>query len=137
MAPSEPNTDILDNRIDAALERRGGNGHPPSMITREELDAKFDTVKTAVDGLRHSQTVILGVVAVLAAIMIGAFGYTYSRIDRLEDKIDALPGELRGIADSLTGAITATRQQPVIILQQPAAGNLLPPDATPQTAPKQ
>lgn len=45
-----------------------------------------------------------------------------ARMDRIEDKIDALPAELRGIADSITGAISATKdgQPPVIILERPS-----------------
>lgn len=44
-----------------------------------------------------------------------------ARMDRLEDKVDALPAELRGIADSITSAITATQsgQPPVIIIERP------------------
>jgi hypothetical protein len=49
------------------------------------------------------------------------------RMDRLEAKVDALPGQLTAIANSIANAITATKQQPVIISLPPAAGSD-PPD---------
>lgn len=43
-----------------------------------------------------------------------------SRMDRTEAKVDALPGQLSAIANSIANAITATRQQPVIITLPPS-----------------
>ncbi|MGH6899968.1 MAG: hypothetical protein ACREH3_17880 [Geminicoccales bacterium] len=41
------------------------------------------------------------------------------RMNRLEARVDALPGQVTAIADSIASAITATRQQPVIITLPP------------------
>jgi hypothetical protein len=43
-----------------------------------------------------------------------------SRMDGLAAKVDALPGQLTAIANSIANAITATRQQPLIITVPPA-----------------
>jgi hypothetical protein len=47
-------------------------------------------------------------------------------MDGLEAKVDALPGQLTAIANSIASAITATRQQPVIITLPPAGGPAAP-----------
>jgi hypothetical protein len=49
------------------------------------------------------------------------------RMDRLEAKVDALPGQLTAIANSIANAITAAKLQPVIISLPPATGSA-PPD---------
>jgi signal transduction histidine kinase len=48
------------------------------------------------------------------------------RIDGLAAKVDALPGQLTAIANSIANAITATRQQPVIITLPPAEAPAAP-----------
>jgi uncharacterized protein HemX len=49
-----------------------------------------------------------------------------SRIDGLAAKVDALPGQLTAIVNSIANAITATRQQPVMITLPPAEAPAAP-----------
>ena len=86
------------------------------------------------EGLKQSQSIlkagvmgfgalVLGAVAVVIALQV----FTYSRIDRVESKVDSLPGELRnellGVVNAISTAVTATKASPpqIIIVPQGAS----------------
>lgn len=131
------------------------DGETMADITREELDAKLDRTESRVDAAvarletqfsefrgefraeaRHNSRMhqfTLAAISIFAVLMIGGAGFVVdalnTRMDRIEGQIDSLPAELRGIADSITSAITATQsgQPPVIVIERPAG-----PEATDQ-----
>lgn len=136
-----PSRSQVDDRVEQdsessaeALAHGGGPPHDSGMNER-------------IDQLSHSVSELRGTVRAaawgisLGALILTAFlGYMGlqlaqvsdevrssaarldARMDRLDQKLDALPGELRGIADSITSAITATQsgEPRTIIIERPS-----------------
>lgn len=149
---ADPNTIFIDSRIDEALDRRGGGGHHSGMddAWRNKVDGRLDglekgvsELKGTVDGMKHSQTMLAGVVGLSVAVMLGGFAILFAQINRAEDNLgqqvdklgDLMRQEFRAIraeqsaqTSAIANAITATKQQaPQVILvpapqvQQPAS----------------
>lgn len=114
--------DRTESRVDAALAR---------------LEAQFAEFRGEFRAETRSnsrmQHLILAVIALLAVAVTASMGLLLetatssetrlnARMDRIEGQVEALPAELRGIADSITSAITATQsgQPQTIILQWPS-----------------
>lgn len=50
---ADPNTTFIDSRIDEALDRRGGGGHPPGMEERlTKLETEFGYVRRDLDEIK-------------------------------------------------------------------------------------
>ena len=94
-----------------------------------DLDERIGRLEGALDGLRHSQNMLLGAIGLVAAIVLGVGVYGLQRIDNLNDAVNALPGqisaELRDISQTLAESITAARQSPPQVILMP------PPDVRP------
>jgi hypothetical protein len=77
-------------------------------------DERIGKLEGAIEGLRHSQNLTVGVVAVFAAVMIGLAVYSLQRIDQLSDRVADLPGkisaDMRDLTKTLADTITAARQ---------------------------
>jgi len=125
------------------LHGGGDDGTYDGMAGRiARLEASVDSVRAAVDSLRHAQNLTMAVVGLmLAAVLAGGF-FFIQRTDALQDKIIALPGqvstEIRDITKTLADAILAAKaQQPQVILipapapTPPAAPAPIPSPAKP------
>jgi uncharacterized coiled-coil protein SlyX len=117
-------------------------------------DERLARLEGAYDALKVVRPMTVAVIAVLLTAAIGAIAFlgvqvatTNSRIDRLNDKLDALPAklndELRAMrsdmaaqTSALANAITATKQQAPQVILVPAPQTPSPP-APPQTPNKQ
>jgi len=99
-----------------------------------DLAARLARVEVAVEGLRHSQNLTMGALAVLSAVVIGFSIYILQRIDRLQDRIDqtqasitreaaATRQELVGVTTAIANAITAAREMrpPIVVVPAPSA----------------
>jgi len=80
-----------------------------------KLEGAFDGLKMAVDGLRHGQNMIVGLLSVGFAVVIFFMGYLLTRIDNL-------PTEFERLNQTLSSAITAAQGRPpqIIIVPSPA-----------------
>jgi hypothetical protein len=139
MSDSNPNGDnvVLLNAFRSANNQirdsgpvlnLGDGGGTFDAMSNERL-AKLEG---AVEGLRATQSVLLGAIGLVLTVVI-AFGvYTVNRLDALSNRVNDLPGQissnLRDLTGTLSQAITATRQQnPQVILM--TAPELLPAPA--------
>jgi hypothetical protein len=95
----------------------GDDGQIPPMILERlaKLEGAFDGLKMAIDGLRHGQNLIVGLLSVGFAIVIFFMGYLLTRIDNL-------PTEFERLNMTLSNAITASKQQApqIILIPNPA-----------------
>jgi hypothetical protein len=102
----------------------GDNQIPPDMSERlARLEGAFDGLKMSIDGLRHGQNITIGLLSVGFAILSAFMFYMLNRIDNL-------PAEFERMNQTLSSAITATRQQAQQVI-------LLPAPQLPQTPPEQ
>jgi len=88
------------------IEPPPSSGHSPDMDAIRALTERMVRVEAAIDGLKHSQNLTIGAMAGGFALILAvtlAFGiYTLQRIDKL-------PDDFKGIADSIMATVTATR----------------------------
>jgi hypothetical protein len=152
----EPDLTLLRKRLAEAeaLAKQApieGGGGPPHVPPMNPPDERIGRLEGDVSGLKQSQNIMLGGLAVLAgliAIVVGAvvgFGIyqlqkidqTGDRIDKVSDRVAELPGkisaDLRDITRTLADAITAAKQAPTQVIMVPTP---LPPP-TPQPRPQQ
>jgi hypothetical protein len=118
-------------RKDEVGHKGGGDGpHTPKMS-----DERIGRLEGAVEGLRHSQNMLAGLIALVAAFVIGFGIYTLQKIDTLDDKVNKLPGQIsadiRDITKTLSEAITAAKQQAPQVIIMPSPQNLAPKSNTP------
>jgi len=121
-------------------ETSSGDGSGPHMP--DMPDERLPRLEGVVEGLKHGQTQLLVSIGVVAAFVVGFGIYTLQRIDqatdrveKLSDKVNALPGQINGdiraLVNVIAESITATRQQqPPQIIVVP-----IPPQQPPE--PKQ
>ena len=92
--------------------------------TFTDMSERIAKLEGAVEGLRHSQNLMLGAIGLVVALGIGYGVYSIQRLDQLNDKLVALPGqisaELRDINKTLATAITASKQTPPQVIVYPA-----------------
>ena len=113
------------------MQLAGGNGgrYIPDMGERlAKLEGAFEGLKSAIEGLRHSQNMMLGATLAGFGLLIAIGLYTLNRID-------LLPGEFQAINRTLSEAISAAKQTPpqVILIPAPAPQQ---PTITPAPQPK-
>jgi hypothetical protein len=88
-----------------------GGSYMSDMSERlAKLEGAFDGVKMSCEGLRHGQNMTMGLLGVGFAVVIFFMGYLLTRIDNL-------PTEFERLNQTLSAAITASKQQmPQVIL---------------------
>lgn len=106
------------------------------------LEKGVEGLKGSVDGVKHSQTLLAGVVALSVAVMLGGFAILFAQINRAEDnlgqqveklgelmrqEVRALRAEQSAQTSAIANAITATKQQAPQVILVPA------PQAQPQS----
>ena len=133
---------LLEGQLSAPSLDGGGNGPDmPGMNERlAKLEGAFEGLRTAIEGLRHAQNMIIGTVlgvgGILAAFIIGFGVYSLQRMDNVQRDVSALPSqisaEMRDITKTLAESITAAKQMPPQVILIPAPQL---PQPTP-TAPK-
>lgn len=95
------------------------------------MDNRLSHLEGSVEGLKHSQAMLKagvmgfgGLVLAAVAIVVALQAFTYSRVDRVESKVDALPGQIssdiQGLTRTLSSAITAAKEQPPAVVVVPA-----------------
>jgi hypothetical protein len=108
------------------------NSPAHSDMSMQERMAKLEgAFAHAFEGVRHGQNITLGAVGLAFAIITGLLVYMHR-------KIDNLPNEFQNITQTLSSAITASKQQqPQVILMQAAPPAQTPPAQAPpaQTPP--
>jgi hypothetical protein len=122
-----PSTGLLERQIDKALDSRGltggsgrgGDGNAGERLAR--LEGVFEGFNRIVEGIRHSQNLMVGLVSLLAMILIGLSVYELQRLDAMDaqlsqtnQRVTELPGkvssDLRDLTQTLAATITAARQ---------------------------
>jgi len=132
--------------MDPANTGAGGGLLPPlPPIERQEgprqtpgMEERLSKLEGQMEGHKFVNGVTLAVAAIVVSVAIGGFAYTFSRLDQIDAKVSALPGQikddLRELNRAFGDAVTATRQaqpQPPLIIQVPAP----PVHPSPPTAP--
>lgn len=122
---------VAQQRAAAETQSHGSGGGPTG---HDMSDERIGRLEGAVEGLRHSQNMLAGLIALVAAFVIGFGIYTLQKIDTIDDKVNKLPGQIssdiRDITKTLADVITATKQQtPQVILMPPPS----PPAPKPPT----
>jgi hypothetical protein len=111
-------------------------------------DERIGRLEGAIDGLRHAQNLTIGAVGILGAfiaiftaVVIGLGVYELQRIDQLNDKVSALPGqisaELRDLTKTLAATITAARQPAPQPEQPPRGGGGSDRSGSPPVGPRE
>lgn len=89
------------------------------------MGERLARLEGALDGLRRHQDFVLAAIALLAALMIGFGVYGLQRIDAVDARVSALPGQisadLRDISRTLAASITAAKQSPPAVIYIPPA----------------
>jgi hypothetical protein len=114
-----------------SVQYGGGNGPQLQMS-----DERIGRLEGAMEGLKHSQNVMLGAIGLLVAIVVGLGVYGITRLDQLSDRVNSLPGqigaELRDITRTLAESITAAKQQPPQVILLPAVPQQTPTPPQPE-----
>lgn len=102
-----------------------GDGGGDTNAMRDRLTR----LEGVVAGLADRVTTLTVVLGFLLTALLGVTTYAVTRMDKLEDKIDDIPGKLansnRDLITTLSSAITATRQQApqVLLVPNPTSGH--------------
>jgi hypothetical protein len=99
----------------------GSHGAVMDDSWRSAVDNRLGELKGALDGLRHSFTILAGAVGLLATLTVFGFGFLGVQINRIDGKIDSIPQrlteEFRAMrtdmaaqTSAIANSITATRQ---------------------------
>jgi len=81
-----------------------GNGTDGMTDRLSRIESTCEGLKTAIEGIRHTQNLIIAVIAIGFGLFVAIAGYTLT-------KIDALPEDFLRMNAALSGAITAAKQQ--------------------------
>jgi len=84
------------------------------------VEGEIHGLREAVSSLRHSQTIIAGVMALGFTFLLAAVGFSITQIDRLNDRFDALPGQFMQMNQTLAAAINAAHANPPQVILMPA-----------------
>jgi hypothetical protein len=101
----------------SGLEGGSGDGQIPS-----DMSERVARLEAAVKGLRDGINIVLAVVGVVVLILL----YAITRIDTVNDRVNALPNQisadLRDIVKMIAETSTAAKQQPpqVILVPEPS-----------------
>lgn len=104
----------------------GGSGGAAGGNDGADMNERIGRLEGAIEGLRHSENLVLGVIVFVGALLIGLGTYSLTRVDQLNDKIVAVPAQvsadMRDLTKTLAATITASKQQApqVILLPTPS-----------------
>ena len=90
-----------------------------------KLEGAFEGLRDLIEGVRHSQNILMGLVGVGFAIMVAVLVYAITRIDNL-------PVDFERMNQTLSQAIIAAKQQPQQIIVVPS----VPPQQSPAPLPQ-
>jgi hypothetical protein len=68
---------------------------------RSSVDNRLGELRGALDGLRHSFTILAGAVGLIATVMVFGFGFFGVQFNRLDGKIDALSNTLNAKIEAI------------------------------------
>lgn len=104
----------------------------PAMAERDpNLESRMSGVESsmarlegAVEGLKHSQNIMLGVLGLAFTIGVFGGGYLLTRVDALGDAVSALPQQInsnlielnKALSESITAARSGQQPQPNVIV---------------------
>lgn len=112
------NGELERNYNAAPLNTSGSDG------TFGGMNDRLSKLEGSYDGLKQSQTIMIGTVAIVSALLLGSMLYLVARVDALGTQVGDLPAkvatELRDINKTLATAITASKQQPPQVIVYPA-----------------
>lgn len=89
----------------------GGGDGPSERLAR--MEGRIDGLRDAIDSLRHAQNLFMGLAGIAVAILIFVIGYAITRIDNL-------PADFERMNQTLSQAITASKQQAPQVILLPA-----------------
>lgn len=86
-----------------------------------DMNERLAKLEEAISGLKDRLTWTTAIFAIILSFLSGLLVYSLNKTDRIEDKIDEIPGKvnlsLQQIVSTLSASITAARQQaPQVIL---------------------
>src|SRR4051794_17783077 len=111
-------TDLLKRRISAVESSANMEGKTVPETTIKSIDGggsdshgpstgeRLGRLEGAVEGLKHSQNLLTALVALVAAVVVGFGVYTLQRIDQVNDKVNALPGQIASEIRDLTKSLS-------------------------------
>jgi hypothetical protein len=99
----------------------GGGGGNTIGERLARLEGVFEGFNRIVEGIRHSQNLMIGLVSLLALILIGLSVYELQRLDAMDaqiaqtnQRVSEVPGkvstDVRELTQTLANVITAARQ---------------------------
>jgi hypothetical protein len=101
---------LAQAKAESGSARQGGDG-PQGPEMNDERIGKLEGM---VDGLKHGQTQLLVAIGIVAAFVIGFGFYSVQKIDAVNEKVNALPSQIRtellDLTKTLADEITATKQ---------------------------
>lgn len=150
----QPNYNILDARIDKALDARGlahggGGGNIGGMAHDErvsKLEVEVGTIKGSLDWAKIAVSivgaVVLGGFAILITMTLNLSGKVDAQSAAMSAKIDAISttitdefraqrADQAAQTSAVANAIAAAKQQPPIVLLQPAPTDPVAPATAP------
>lgn len=96
----------------------------------DDMNERIGKLEGAIEGLRHSQNLVLGAVGIVAALVIGLGAYSLTRLDQLNDKVSEVPervgADLRDLTKTLAVTITASKLQAPQVILLPAPSQRSP-----------
>jgi hypothetical protein len=104
-SPSQDNVAQLRGGAKPAVDSTGGDGHTPLDGFGERLARLEGAFEEALNGIRHGQNLLLGVMGIGFALVIAVLVYVVQRLDNL-------PNDFERINQTISGAITAAKQIP-------------------------
>jgi predicted RND superfamily exporter protein len=109
------------NANEEVLSQLGGeDGRPPMANT----DERIGRIEGAIEGLKHSQNLMVVTVLGIGTILAGLGVYGLQRIDTLSDRVNALPSqinsELLNLTKTLASLIIATKENQSATVPTPA-----------------
>jgi hypothetical protein len=115
----------MEEGVVASSAKKSGGGGDETHISG--MDGRIGRLEGAIEGMRHSQNLMIGIVSLVALLVVGFGVYGLQRMDQINDKVAALPGQIssdlrdltKTIADSITASKTAVPQ--VILMPAPPA----------------
>lgn len=98
---------------------------PPPDGGDDAVRERLARLEEAIGGLKDRLTLMTAIIGFILATLLALGAYSLNRMDRIEDKINDLPGKINANLQQLTGtlanSITAAKQTPpqVILMQSP------------------
>jgi len=130
---------IAADAADQAIARGGGGGHGNDMddAWRSSVDGRLTGlerethgIKSAMDWMKVAFTMLIGIVALVAAAMWNVSGKLDGLSSKLSDEFRSQRSEMSAQTSAIANAVTAAKQQPPQVLLVPSP--LVSPPASKQ-----